>query len=354
MRAPIVLNARVTARARISGVERMAREIIDRLPAVSPGRYAVLRPPSRLGATAAAQVWEQLALPAQAARLHARVLYSPANLAPLAWPRNVVVMHDMSVWRHPGAFSRGYVAWHRRLEAMTARRALRVVAVSEFSKRELVDVLDLDPARVAVIANGVAAKFSPRADPEPVRRRHGLQAPYVLCVATADERKNLGLLAELARDLAADGVEVAWAGSDRSYLPGGRAAGQVRPLGYVDDDDLPGLYAGARAFVLPSRYEGFGLTCLEAMACGTPVVAAARAALPETCADAALLVDPDDTAAFVARVREATGDEQLRDRLREAGLRRASQFSWDAAAQATDRLLADVAGLPAADELSRA
>jgi glycosyltransferase involved in cell wall biosynthesis len=339
MPGPILLNARVTARARMSGVERVAGEIIGRLAQLRPDRYVVARPPKRLRDRTAAQLWEQLVLPAQAARLRAALVYSPANLAPLAWGANVVVMHDASVWRHPESFSRAYSIWHQRLEALTARRARRVVTVSEFSKRELVEILDLDPAAVSVVPNGVADRFLAGGDPEPVRHRHGLHGPYVLTVATADERKNLSLLGGLAAELAGEGIETVWAGSRRSYLPGGGAADGVRSLGYVPDSELPGLDAGARAFVLPSRYEGFGLTCLEAMACGTPVVAADRAALPETCGDAALLVDPDDARAFNDAVRRAASEEPLRARLREAGLRRAAQFTWERAARATDGLL---------------
>ena len=111
-----------------------------------------------------------------------------------------------------------------------------------------------------------------------------------------------------------------------------------------DDGDLPGLYAGARAFVLPSRYEGFGLTCLEAMACGTPVVAADRAALPETCGDAALLVDPDDPAAITAAVVRAATEPGVRSALREAGLRRARRYDWRQTTQRTDELLGQLAG----------
>jgi glycosyltransferase involved in cell wall biosynthesis len=272
-------------------------------------------------------------------------MYSPANLAPLAWGRNVVVMHDSSVWRYPASFSRLYSASHRALEAVTARRALRVITVSEFSKRELVDVLGLDGDRVAVIHNGVGPRFDPHADPGPVRRRYGLGRPYVLTVGTADQRKNLGVLEQLASSLAGEGVDVVWAGGNRAYLPGGATSAGVRGLGYVSDPELPGLYAGALAFVLPSRYEGFGLTCLEAMACGTPVVAADKAALPETCGEAALLVDPDDADAFVGAAVSAAFDQELRQRLRKAGVRRAAQFSWDKAAQATDALLCGLADL---------
>ena len=215
--------------------------------------------------------------------------------------------------------------------------------MSEFSKRELVDVLGLDPARVAVVPNGVGESFTPAADPEPVRRRHGLERPYVLTVATADARKNLGLLGNLAAGLVGDGIEVVWAGGGRSHIAagnGGAGAGGVRALGYVADEDLPGLYAGALAFVLPSRYEGFGITCLEAMACGIPVVAADRAALPETCGDAALLVDPDDAEALAdAVLASARLDGVERAARRVAGLARAAEFTWERTATELDVLL---------------
>jgi glycosyltransferase involved in cell wall biosynthesis len=139
-------------------------------------------------------------------------------------------------------------------------------------------------------------------------------------------------------------MELVWAGDRRPYFAAAAQAAGVRSLGYVDDADLPGLYAGARAFVLPSRYEGFGLTCLEAMACGTPVVAADRAALPETCGDAALLVDPDDGEALTRAVLIAAGDAAAREALRAAGLRRAGLFSWDRTAARVDALLTTVAG----------
>src|SRR5947209_19602755 len=115
-------------------------------------------------------------------------------------------------------------------------------------------------------------------------------------------------------------------------------------LGYVEDRLLPGLYRGARAFVLPSRYEGLGLTCLEAMACGTPVVASDRAALPETCGDAALLVDPSDPDALTEAVVAAATDDGLRASLTARGLARAAQFPWRMTAENTDALLGRLIG----------
>jgi glycosyltransferase involved in cell wall biosynthesis len=224
------------------------------------------------------------------------------------------------------------------------RRALKVLTVSEFSRSELIALAGLDPARVAVVHGGVSARFNVEADAAMAARELGLRRPYVLTIATDDRRKNLQSLGDAARRLRASGIELVWAGDVRAHfsvaggIPGGRM------LGYVEDRLLPGLYRGARAFVLPSRYEGLGLTCLEAMACGTPVVASDRAALPETCGDAALLVDPDDCAALAEAVLRASTDEPLRERMRAKGLRRVRDRTWDRAASETHALLLEAAG----------
>jgi glycosyltransferase involved in cell wall biosynthesis len=336
---PVVLNRRAATRPTITGVERWTAEVLGRLPALAPDRYVVAQPRRRARGRLLAQSWEQVALPVQAARLRASLVFSPANLAPLAWPRNVIVLHDAAVLREPGAYSRTYRAWHEGAGLACARRALGVITVSEFSRRELCDLAGIDARRITVIPGGVDARFEPRADATSVARRLGLQQPYVLSIATADRRKNVEKLAPVAAALRHDGIALVWAGDRRPYFRAAGAASGVRGLGYVPDADLPGLYAGARAFVLPSRYEGFCLTCLEAMACGTPVVAADRAALPETCGDAALLVDPDDEDALVEAVRRAATDPGAGDELRERGRRRAAQFTWEATAARVHELL---------------
>ncbi len=324
-------------------MERWTAEVIARLVARAPDRYIVAQPRPRLRRRVLAQPWEQLALPARAARLGAALVFSPANLAPLAWPRNVLVMHDAAVLREPGAYSAAYRAWHAGFGLACARRALKVITVSEFSRRELVALGGLDPEALVVIPGGVDERFGPDADPAPAARRHGLQRPYVLTIGTADPRKNLSALAPAAAALNERGIDLVWAGDTRPYFTPPAAASGVRSLGYVAEADLPGLYRGALAFVLASRYEGFGLTCVEAMACGTPVVAADRAALPETCGDAAILVNPDAGDAVAAALLRVTTDPELAARLREAGLRRARRYSWDRTAAATDALLTEAA-----------
>jgi glycosyltransferase involved in cell wall biosynthesis len=337
--AVVAINARAAVRAEIGGVERLAREMAQRLPALRPDRYRVIRPPAGL-AHRAGHAWEQAVLPIQVAREAA--LYSPANLAPLRYRRNVLVIHDVAALRHPEAYSRPYVEYQRRLLPRLARDASALITVSEFSRADLIDVLGAPAQRVTVIPEGVDERFFGDPDPAAAAARYDLAGPYALAVGTMSARKNLGALEQAARSLHDRGIELVLAGSDRGYLRGSQAG--LRRLGYVDEELLPGLYAGALALAMPSGYEGFGLPCLEAMAAGTPVVAADAGALPETCGDAALLVGPSDAAGFADALTAAAWDDQVRARLIEAGRRRAAEFSWTRTAQLTDALIGTVIG----------
>src|SRR3954454_13195613 len=299
----VAINARAAVRAEIGGVERVAREMVARLP---PDRYRVVKPPPFLGG----HLWEQAVLPFT----HAELIYSPANLAPIASKRNVVVIHDVAALRHAEWYSRPYVAWQRAVLPAIARRARLVITVSEFSRHEIQEVLGVD---ATVIPNGVDERFKP-----------GPKKDYALVVGTKIARKNLAALSETATAL---GMEIVAAGSARKYMKDEANPG-IRELGYVPDEELPALYAGARVLLMPSLYEGFGLPCLEAMASGTPVVAANRGALPEICGDAALVVEPEDLADAAVK---AVGNE----RLIQAGLERAARFTWERTARETDQAI---------------
>lgn len=330
----VAINARAAIRAHIGGVERLAREMATRLPALRPDRYFVIKPPPAL-AHRAGHAWEQAILPVLAAR--SGLLYSPANLAPLLFPGNVVVIHDAAALRHPEAYSRSFVEYHRYVLPAIARRARLVITVSEFSRGELVELLGAAPERTAVIAEGVDERFGPDVDPAPARHMYGLVKPYVLMVGTASARKNLGILEPASRALAARGIELVMAGSDRGYLRGDAVS--LRRLGYVAETQLPGLYAGALALVLPSTHEGFGLPCLEAMASGVPVVASASGALPQTVADAGILIDSHDANGFADALVAAACDDSIRDRLIAAGRERAQAYPWARTAALTDEAI---------------
>ena len=278
----VAINGRAAVRPELGGVERWARELCTRLP------YEVLAPPPAL-AHRAGHAWEQFVLPVQSAR--ASVLLCPANLAPVAARNVVVILHDAAPLRHPGWYSGLYAAWQRRLLPLIARRARRVITVSPFSRRSSRSCWTSTPR-----SSTAASTRASRPTSSPRRRRR----PYVLCVASMTARKNLHALVPAAAALAQDGIDLVVAGGHRPQFAAESGLTGLQLLGHVPDDDLPGLYAGAEAFVLPSLYEGFGLPVLEAMACGTPVVAADTTALPDTCGGAARLIEPEPEA-----IREA-------------------------------------------------
>lgn len=336
MSAPVAINARAAGRGEIGGVERLAREMAKRLPRINSERYEVIRPPARL-VHRAGHLWEQIALPLEARG--AQIIYSPANLAPLAGGvRNAVVIHDVAALRNPQWYSRAYAAYQRALLPRIARKARLVITVSEFSRKEIADMLGVEST---VIPNGVDERFRPDADPTPARKAHGLERPYVLALGTRISRKNLGVLDEAARRLAEQGIDLVHAGSGRHYMQA-EPTRTMKPLGYVAEERLPGLYAGAIAFAMPSLYEGFGLPCLEAMACGTPVVAANAGALPETTGQAAILIDPQDSTGFAEALTNIANDRGLRQQMSADGLAQAAQYSWDRTASETDAALSQL------------
>jgi glycosyltransferase involved in cell wall biosynthesis len=316
----IAIDGRAAVRPELGGVERWARELCVRLP------YEVIAPPPAFSHRAG-HAWEQFVLPAQSAR--ASVLLCPANLAPVAARNVVVILHDAAPLRHPEWYSPLYAAWQRRLLPLIARRARKVITVSPFSRDELEELLGVE---AEVVYGGVDARFKP--DVEPVAR----DRPYVLCVASHTARKNLAALVPAARALARDGIDLVVAGGHRPQFTAESGLEGLQLLGHVPDEALPGLYAGAEAFVLPSRYEGFGLPVLEAMASGTPVVAADTTALPDTCGGAAWLTAPEPEAIREALTR-LLGDRDARTRLTKLGLEHARRFSWERTASEVDAIV---------------
>jgi glycosyltransferase involved in cell wall biosynthesis len=314
-----LIDGRAAVRPELGGVERWARELCARLP------YRTLAPPPALSHRAG-HAWEQLVLPVRSAR--ADVLLCPANLAPVAARNVVVILHDAAPLRRPDWYSGLYAAWQRRMLPLIASRARTVITVSPFSRNELKELLNVE---AEVVYGGVDPRFAPEAATPRER-------PYVLCVASHTARKNLGALVPAAAALAREGVDLIVAGGHRPQFTAEAGLDGLTLLGHVSDDRLPGLYAGAEAFVLPSLYEGFGLPVLEAMASGTPVVAANTSALPDTAGGAARLSAPDPEALRDALVA-LLGDSAEQARLRSAGLERAREFTWERTAREVDAIV---------------
>ncbi len=341
---PIFINGRFVAQP-LSGVQRFATEITRALLERAPEAVTILTPPTGRPAMAGAcavgrgggQVWEQLQLPG-----HARggVLVNLGNTAPVLARRQVVVIHDAGVFRTPESYPAGFRLWYRVLHNVLARSGARIVAVSEFTRQELVRSLRIPLRRVAVISEGADHIGRLAADEAALGAAGLVPGRYVLAVGNLAAHKNLGALSPLSAALAArDMPLVITGGLDRSAFAAPAACGlphEARYIGRVSDEALKALYAHAACFVFPSRYEGFGLPAVEAMFCGCPVVAADVPGLRETCGDAVLYCDPSAPADIMAKVLRTTGDQALAARLREAGLRRAARYRW---ADAADALL---------------
>ncbi|HEX2030352.1 MAG TPA: glycosyltransferase family 1 protein [Actinomycetota bacterium] len=273
--------------------------------------------------------------------------------------RLVVTVHDLAYKLHPETAPHSTLRWLQGIDDALGRAA-EVLVVSESTKRDLVELYPVPPERVTVTPLGVDTTVF-RPPPEDrvaeARRRFGVQAPYLLYVGGIEPRKNLPNLvrafaevADVVPRLVIVGGSVHWNPEGWNLLrpalealPSG-IRGRVTITGYVSEQDKIGLLGGATALVFPSRYEGFGLPVLEALACGTPVVTSNLSSLPEVAGDEAVYVDPLDPASIAEGIRRVAEDEALRRRLREGGPRRAAGFTWERTARGTAEVLRRAGG----------
>jgi glycosyltransferase involved in cell wall biosynthesis len=319
------------------------------------------------------RLWTHLRLSAELLAHTPDTLFVPAHVLPLGAPlprrlRTVVTIHDMGYLHFPAAHTPAHRLYLRLSTLWSARAATHLIAISGATRDDLVRFTGARPDKIAVVHHGLAQRFRPVADRAAIAQaqaRYGIREPYFLYVGTVQPRKNLVRLIEaFAQARTEDGgrrTEEANASVLRppSSVPQLVIAGKrgwlteaierraaelgvgdrVVFAGYLPDDDVPALLSGALAFVFPSLYEGFGMPVLEAMACGAPVLAANTSSLPEVAGDAALLVDPTDSGAIAAGLARLAGDAALRAELRERGLARAAQFTWDRCATETLKIL---------------
>lgn len=355
--------SRAAVRAR-TGTENYSLNLIRHLLALESGHHYRLylnRPPAsglfpmtadlELRVMPFPRLWTHLRLSWEMVGHPPNVLFVPAHVLPLVHPRSsVVTVHDLGYLYYPGAhrlLDRLYLDLSTHYNACTAGR---VIAVSQATKDDLTQHYGIAPDKITVVYSGCDETMQPVEDDatiERVKARYGIQGDYILYVGTLQPRKNLERLLEayaMVRKQAGRGEMPCLVIAGRRGWLYRQIFQRVERLGletavvfpgYVPQDDLPALLSGARLFVFPSLYEGFGLPVLEAMACGTPVLCSNSSSLPEVAGNAAFLVDPLYVDGMAEAMNRLLHDGGLRARLVERGLQRVRQFSWDRCARET-------------------
>jgi glycosyltransferase involved in cell wall biosynthesis len=337
----IAVNGRYLLKKRISGVERYAHEVINRIGDVLS--LELLKPEKR--STSYEHFWEQCLLPLS---LKERpLLFNPCNLAPAFYSRNIVVLHDVIPLVYPKFYSFGFRSYYRLLLPMIARKAVHILTVSKFSKQEIIRFLGIPEKKISVVYSGVNERFHPN---QPLSPKYRFDRPYILYTGSLEPRKDVGTLVR-AFMLAQQNGQL----KDHCLVIAGNphpnfsqldfsleSTKDIRFLGYVDDEDLPGLYANAKLFVYPALYEGFGLPVLEAMASGTIPLVCDSSSLVEIVRTKDLRFAPGDYKMLAQKICDLIADRSAHQQLRQDCLQFARQFPWSETARNTVKILAGI------------
>ncbi|MBC7880429.1 MAG: glycosyltransferase family 4 protein [Anaerolineae bacterium] len=337
----IAVNGRYLLKTRISGVERYAQEVIKRIGETLP--LTLLTPKKR--STAYEHFWEQCLLPLS---LKDRpLLFNPCNLAPVLYSRNVVVLHDIIPLVYPEFYSFGFRSYYGFLLPLIAQRAIHIVTVSKFSKQEIIRCLGICEKKISVVYSGVSQRFHPNQVLPP---KYNFDRPYILYTGSLEPRKDVGTLVR-AFDFARKNGHL----QDHCLIVAGNphknfsqldfspeSTNDIFFLGYVDDHDLPALYANAELFVYPSLYEGFGLPVLEAMASGTVPLVSDSSSLVEIVRRKDLRFPPGNYKMLAQRICDLIADPLAYQQLRQECLQFSSQFSWSETARNTAKILTGI------------
>jgi len=266
------------------------------------------------------------------------------NTAPLFYKKKVVTIHDLGFLRYPHWYSKKFYYFYKFLIPRIAKNPLKIITVSEFSKKEILDIIGLNDSTIEVVYSGIAARFLNLDE----KKSKNNNDNYILAVSSLSPNKNFSRVVEAFTKLHLNDTKLVIAGiANRNFANDSLYnlvdnQQNVILTGYVDDDELLNLYSHAKLFIYPSLYEGFGLPPLEAMACGCPCVVSKAASLPEVCGDAALYCDPYSIDDIADKISRLLVDEKLRAELIEKGLERVKLFSWQKTAEQVLKIIDDV------------
>lgn len=291
-------------------------------------------------------LWHPRGLDHAAKAAGADLIHTPASLPVISRAVPVVMtIHDAIPWRHPEWFTRANALQQRHLVGRAARRATRIITVSQSARRDLIETLGIQSDRIEAVYEGISPSFAPRhRDPEWLARRFAVTGPVVLSVGTPEPRKNLpSVLQAYARVVASIPSATlllvgghGWRNADLDTAIG-RTPGRVVRTGYIDFHELTRVYASADCLLFPSLMEGFGFPPLEAMASGTPVVCSDQPSLPEIVGEAAITADPMDVDGLASGVATILTDRRIAEDMRQRGLAHAASFTWDRTVDETVR-----------------
>jgi len=326
----IYINGRFLSQS-ITGVQRFAKELTIELLNKSnnykllalPGTKLV--PPFNRDNTISmgpsnSYLWEQVYLPYFLKKQNNPLLLNFTGLGPVFYENKIITIHDLSFWEHPEWFSKKYYWFYRIFTPISVRNSKKTITVSEYSKKRIIENLHKNEIDIEVVYNAV--NYTNITVPD--------KQKYILSVGSLDPRKNIERLINSFKKwdqsefklLIIGGRQNSFANLD---LP---ADNRIRFLGYLSDDKLQQYYLNAEIFIFPSLYEGFGIPPLEAMACGTPVIASNTTSIPEACGDAAYYIDPYSEESMVAALDLLANNENLRSELVQKGIKNIKRFSW--------------------------
>lgn len=333
----IVINARFLTQP-LTGVQRYAIEISLRLTKIDPSiRFVVPKNiihhdlAKQLNAevigTSTGYFWEQIELPNYLKKIGSPLLINFANMAPIFYTNKITSIHDIAFVKFPVGFSWKFKTIYKILIPLVIKTSRRIITISEFSKKEIMDYYKVDSKKIEVIQNGIDKRF--------VKKDRKLDEQYILGVSSLDYRKNFKSLIDAYLKISNPSLKLYIIGEQNSTFQTMdiQNHANIHFLGRVSDEELIQYYSDAALFVYPSFYEGFGFPPLEAMACETPVVTSNATSIPEVCDDAAVYCDPNSIDDIKSKIELVLSDEALQKELMVKGLERVRMFSWEKSAE---------------------
>ncbi|PIS42482.1 MAG: hypothetical protein COT24_03300 [Candidatus Kerfeldbacteria bacterium CG08_land_8_20_14_0_20_40_16] len=288
------------------------------------------------------------------------IFHAPASTAPLAYPGDIVLtIHDLAIYRHPSWFPRGQAFSTKFLVPKSARKAKRIIAVSQATKRDIIRLFKINPSKIRVIYEGVVqhigTKLVKRASKAQLQKKYKIGEKYLLFVGTLEPRKNLINLIKAFNSLLLKNYRkfkdyelIIAGGKGWKYeeifktIKQQKFGYKIRFLNYIPHEEKVVLMKNATCFVFPTMYEGFGLPVLEAMSLGTPVITSKVSSLPEIAGNAASLVNPNKMEEITAAFHKVLANKKLREKMSKAGLIQARQFNWSKTIKETIKLYREV------------